>query len=166
MRTRITSAVLFTAAVLSLSACGDDDKSEAGASTTSSVAATAASGPPTPAAEATTAAAAGGAGDKKVCEDANKAGEAMKDALVKAVSGGDLAAADAKKMLTDFAAQMTTAVGAETGPAATQAKKLADVAAKTAAATDPFAAMEDPSFEQAGTDLTAACKTAGVKVNF
>ncbi|WP_221322659.1 hypothetical protein [Actinoplanes sp. L3-i22] len=165
MRTRITSAVLFTAAVLSLAACSEDDKTEAGTTSAASVAATAASAPPAPSAAATTAAAAGGASDKTVCEETGKAGEAMKASLLAATKDGDFAPAEAKKMLEEFAAGVTAAAGSGAGEIATNAKELAGIAAKTAAAADPMTALEDPAFEKSATELAAACKTAGVKIN-
>ncbi|GIF06604.1 hypothetical protein [Actinoplanes siamensis] len=163
MRTRITSAVLFTAAVLSLGACSDDDKTEAGASSAgTSTATSAAAAPPV---GATSAAAAGGASDKAICEETNKAGEAMKESLLGSMKDGDFQPAEAKKMLEDFSTAVTAAAGSGTSKIATGAKSLADIATKSASAADPLTAVEDPAFEKAGTELAAACQAAGVKVN-
>ncbi|WP_203823458.1 hypothetical protein [Actinoplanes palleronii] len=176
MRTRITSAVLFTAAMLSLAACSDDDKTEAGAATPTSAAAIAPSAAPSsapvldpesnPDAGGNQAA---GVADKELCTATNTAGEAMKKAIVTLMSAnsGTIAPADAKAILADFNKQVTTALGSVvTSKVAVSAKAVADEAAKAAAAADPITAAAEPGFEKAGTDFTAACKAAGVAVNF
>ncbi|SIM66257.1 hypothetical protein [Micromonospora cremea] len=40
------------------------------------------------------------------------------------------------------------------------------LASKAAAEPDPAAAADNPAFEKAGADITAACKAVGVSVNF
>ncbi|MFB9336903.1 hypothetical protein [Actinoplanes octamycinicus] len=176
MRTRVTSAVLFTAAVLSLAACSDDDKTEAAgtpttAASAASAPATAASQPDTSVSEAGSipGSAANGAADKVVCEAGNKAGEAMKNAMltIMKANNGDIKPADAKAILDDFTKSLNQAVDqAPESPVSTAAQKIADEAAKAASAADPVEAAAAPSFEKAGTEFTAACKTAGVSVNF
>ncbi len=158
MRTRVTSAVLFTAAVLSLAACSEEEK-KSDAAATSTAAATTAAAPSSPPA------AAAGASDKEICEAANKAGKAMTKDLSAAITDGDFSPAEAKTILGAFRESVlaVTAPDSSTkvGVAALQMTKDAT---KIAEAADPFTAMEDPAFEKAGTDLEAACKAVGVKL--
>ncbi|SNT03391.1 hypothetical protein [Actinoplanes regularis] len=160
MRTRVTSAVLFTAAMLSLAACSDDKKSDAGAATPATAAASA------PAAT-TAAAAASGASDKEICEGVNKAGEAMKADLIAAMAkaNGELPpVADVKKLLGAFNTAVLAVTPADsTSKAGVAALQMAADSTKIAAAADPITAMEDPAYEKAGNDLEAACKAVGVK---
>jgi hypothetical protein len=175
MRTRFTTAVLFTAAMLSLAACSDDDKTEAGGTPTTATSASAAAAPSSepavtaPATDAVPGSAAGGAADKAVCEATNTAGEAMKTSMLKLMSAnsGNIAPADAKAILDDFTKSINQALDqAPESAVSTAAQKVADEAGKAAAAADPVEAAAAPEFEKSGTAFTAACKAAGVKVNF
>lgn len=106
--------------------------------------------------------------DKELCESANKAGRDMKDALMAILkSGKEPSAADYKKILTDLNEQLTTlaSAGGDT-EVATALKQFGAEAAKAAAAADPENAVDNPAFEKAGSDITTACKAAGVDVNF
>src|SRR5690606_31586855 len=105
--------------------------------------------------------------DRELCEAANKAGNAMKDALMAFMkSGREPSAADYKKILTDLGEQLTTLAssGAAT-PGATALKHLAAQAATAAGAADPAGAIDNPVFDKAGDALPAACAAAGVAVN-
>ncbi|WIM94215.1 hypothetical protein ACTOB_006220 [Actinoplanes oblitus] len=176
MRTRVTSAVLFTAAVLSLAACSDDDKTEASgtpttAATSASAPAATSSAPDVSISEsgAIPGSAANGSADKVVCEASNTAGEAMKTAMLKIMKAGngDIKPADAKAILDDFTKSVNQALDqAPESTVSTAAQKVADEAAKAASAADPVEAAAAPGFEKAGTELTAACKAAGISVNF
>ncbi|MFI0796916.1 hypothetical protein ACH4OY_30155 [Micromonospora rubida] len=154
---------------MALTACsGEDTKTTAGstpsASTApSSAAASASSAPSSTAAAGTT----GGASDKKLCESAKKAGDDMKSQFVAAMQSGEPSPAVFKKILTDLDEKLTTlaATGSE-GKVATALKQFGVEASKAAAAADPADAADNPAFEKAGADITAACKAAGVSVNF
>jgi len=105
--------------------------------------------------------------DRELCEAANKAGNAMKDALMAFMkSGREPSAADYKKILTDLGEQLTTLAssGGDT-TVATALKQLGAQASKAAGAADPASAIDNPVFDKAGDDLTAACAAAGVDVN-
>ncbi|BCJ40901.1 hypothetical protein GCM10010168_47990 [Actinoplanes ianthinogenes] len=178
MRTRITAAVLFTAAALSLSACSDDDKTEAGSTPTTAPAASSVASAPSDAPRpdntpsqngAIPAPAGGGNADKVICEATNTAGESMKTAMltIMKANNGDIKPADAKKILDDFTKAVNQALDqAPESTVATAARKISDEAAKAAAASDPVDAAAAPEFEKAGTAFTTACKTVGVPVNF
>lgn len=105
--------------------------------------------------------------DRELCESANKAGKAMKDAFLALIkSGKEPSAAEYKKILTDLGEQLTTLAssGGDT-KVATALKQLGAEAAKAAGAADPASAIDNPAFDKAGEDLTAACAAAGVDVN-
>ncbi|MGW1062821.1 hypothetical protein [Micromonospora rubida] len=105
--------------------------------------------------------------DKKLCESAKKAGDDMKAQFVAAMQSGDPSPAVFKKILTDLDEKLTTlaATGSD-GKVATALKQFGVEASKAAAAADPADAADNPAFEKAGADITAACKAAGVSVNF
>jgi hypothetical protein len=163
---RITSTALLGATLMALAACGDDAAPIAAPVTTVSVPA------PTSAAASVAASAeapsAGGSADQKLCTSANKAGEAMKDSFVAAVqAGGEPTPAALKKILLNFSDTVTTAAAAAgDSTVAAAVKKMAGEASKAAAAANPIEAADNPAFVKAGSDLTAACKAAGVSVNF
>ncbi|GAA2623727.1 hypothetical protein [Paractinoplanes durhamensis] len=162
--TRIASAVLLGVSLIALAACGQDTDTTAPAAT--AVAATPAAAT-SPAAPATSAAAVAAKADKEVCEDATKAAESLKKAvLVLAQSGNEIAPADAKALLTDFANNLTKAGEGADGKVATAIKANADAARKAAAAKDPLTAADTAESAKAGKDLNAACKAAGVKTTF
>ncbi|RGC66478.1 hypothetical protein C5N14_24070 [Micromonospora sp. MW-13] len=169
-RFRATSALLTCASLLALAACGGEDTaSTAGsapsASTAASSAATSVSSAPSSTAAAGTT---GGASDKKLCEAAKKAGDDMKAELVAALkSGNEPSPAMFKKILTALDEKVTAL--ASTGgdsKVAIALRKFGAEAAKAASATNPADAADNPAFEKAGADITAACKAAGVSVTF
>ena len=160
----VTSAVLTCAALLTLSACGGEDA----APTTGSAPAASVAAPPAAASSAAAPAAGGGADDKKLCESVKKAGEDMKAELVTAMSSGEMPTpAVFQKILTGLEAKLTT-LAAEGGDSelADALKRFGAEAAKAAKAADPATAADNPAFEKAGADITAACKPTGVNVNF
>jgi hypothetical protein len=160
IQTRIASAVLGGVFLLSVAACGTDKTDSAAGS-----APTNAASAPAPA-ETTAAAAAAPADDKAMCTAADKAAKAMTKEIVKLVgSGADPAPADYAKILNDMNAVLTATAKGD-GNVATAMKEVAAQSAKAATLPDPSAGAEDPAFEKAGKELTAACKAAGVKVNF
>ncbi|TDC84461.1 hypothetical protein E1193_05865 [Micromonospora sp. KC606] len=84
---------------------------------------------------------------------------------MKAMSPGQDVTAVMKKAYADMAKGMADAAatagpGSEVAPALVAFGTEADKAAK--AVTD----ADSPAFEKAGTDLDAACKKAGVNINF
>ncbi|MBM2621944.1 hypothetical protein JIG36_41230 [Actinoplanes sp. LDG1-06] len=161
---RTTFAALVGASLMSLAACSGDDTSTASSTPTTATSAQ-------PAAETTTEAVApaGDApADKDVCEAAGKADKAMKAELIEALkaSNGEPTAADYKKVLTGLATQLTTAVGSSETEVGKAVKAFVADATEAANAADPVTAADNPEFTKAGSDLTAACKTAGVTVNY
>jgi hypothetical protein len=161
---RITSA-LFVASVFALAACGsEDDTTASGSAPTASAAAAPSAAPPSSAAADT----AGGSRDKEICESVKKAGEDMKSSLITALqSGGAPSPAVFKKILTDLDKEVSSL--AESGgdsEVSAALKKFGAEAAKAAKAQDPAEAADNPDFEKAGADITAACKSSGVDVNF
>ena len=158
-----TSSLLICVSVLPLTACGgkDDTSTTAGSAPAASAPAPASASP----AGGDTA---GGANDKKLCESVRSAGEKMKSSLITALQAGEEPSpAVFKKILTDLDKEVTSLAEAggdsEVGAAL---QKLGSEAAKAAKASDPAEAADNPEFEKAGTEITAACKSAGVDVNF
>jgi hypothetical protein len=153
---------------MALTACGDDTTDTAGSASSvappaASASAIASAAPSTPAADT-----AAGTTDKAICESANKAGETMKDEFVAALqSGKEPTPAALKKILTAFTDRMTAATATASDSKVTAAvKQMGAEASKAAAAANPIEAADNPDFVKAGSDLTAACKAAGVTVNF
>jgi hypothetical protein len=158
---RITSAALIGVSMMALAACGGEDATTAKPAPATTTAATPLASEP---AEAGTT---GGVSDKELCESVKKAGDDMTAALVAAVKAGEPTAADYSKILTGMAAAMDklAATGTE-GDVLTAIKKIGAESATAAAAGDPTEAASTASFEKAGAEMTAACKKAGVKLNF
>lgn len=106
--------------------------------------------------------------DKKLCEAAKKAGDEMKAEFVAAVTSGQEASpAVFKQILTDLDKKVTTVASAGgDGKVATALKNFGVEASKAAASANPAEAADNPAFEKAGADITAACKAAGVSVVF
>ncbi|MFC4019462.1 hypothetical protein ACFOW4_16175 [Micromonospora sp. GCM10011542] len=170
-RFRVFSTMLISASLMTLAACGGEDTtttagSTPSATTASSAAASASSAPS--ASTGTTAA----MSDKELCEAVEKAGNEMRPALAAAMqsalqSGEEPSPVVFKEILTGLEQKITKAVPAgANSEAATAVKRFAAEAAKAAAAKNPVDASENPAFEKAGADITAACKAAGVTVNF
>ncbi|MEV4659733.1 hypothetical protein [Micromonospora sp. NPDC049301] len=165
-RSRIASALLILAATTALAACGDGDKATtAGSSSPAPTSAAPTSAAPSTAATPT-APAASGASDKTMCESAQKAGDEMKAELVAIATAGEPSAADFKKILTGLDQKVTEVAAGGDSKVATALRQFGVLASKAAAAPDPAAAADNPAFEKAGADITAACKAAGVSVNF
>ncbi|SDS67786.1 hypothetical protein [Actinoplanes derwentensis] len=161
---RFATAVLAGVSLLGLTACGDDEATSSAATPAAPAATSAQAATP----EATSVAAAEPA-DKVICEDAAKASDSFKKALLtlaQAGGNGEIAPADAKLMLTDFGKHLTEAVAGSTTEVGKNAQIIADDATKAAAAADPISAVGAPESVKAGTALNAACKAAGVKTNF
>ncbi|MFI6824374.1 hypothetical protein ACIBJE_26030 [Micromonospora sp. NPDC050187] len=162
---RVVSAVLICAS-LTLAGCGggEDSTAESAPSVSSAPSSPAASDSSAPSPSA----AAGGASDKELCESAKKFGNDMKTSLVTALQADQAAAPAAfRKILTELDVKMTAlaATGGDT-PVTVAIRQFGVEAAKAAKAADPAAAAANPTFEKVGTDLTTACKKAGVDVNF
>jgi hypothetical protein len=154
---------MFCGFLMTLSACAEEATPTAGSapagSATSAPASAAAAEP----------AAAGGKTDKELCASADKAAKEMTKALVAGLqsSAGDPSPELYKTILTDLEQKVSAlaAAGGE-GRVTTALKEIAAAAAKAASATDPTEAVADPAFENAGSDLGAACKAVGVTVKF
>ncbi|WP_447140088.1 hypothetical protein [Micromonospora sp. LZ34] len=148
---------------MAVAACGGEDTATTAGSTPSAAPSSAAAASSAPASSAAT----GGKSDKELCESAKKVGDEMKAALVAAMQAGDPSPAVFKQILTDLDQKMTSLVSAgHDSKVATAIKLFGAEASKAAAAADPATAADNPAFEKAGADITAACKTAGVNVNF
>ncbi|MBW6433691.1 hypothetical protein KZ829_08035 [Actinoplanes hulinensis] len=158
---RIATAVLAGVSMMGLAACGDDK-----AATTTAEPAKPAATSALPEAEAAAPAAAAPA-DKVICEDANKAAESFKKALLTIMSttGGDVPKKDAALMLSDFAANLEKAAEGSDTAVATALKTNAAEAAKAAKADDPVNAADTPESAKAAKEFNAACKAVGVKTN-
>ncbi|MEO3748552.1 hypothetical protein [Plantactinospora sp. B5E13] len=159
---------MICASLITLSACGGEEpENTAGSTPSTSAAAPSASAP---ASSAPASAPAGAAtGDKELCESVKKAGEEMMDAFVAAfTSGNEPDSAELKKVLTDLSKELETlaASGGADSKVVAALKGFGAEASKAASAADPMTAAENPAFEKAGSEITAACKTAGVTVNF
>jgi nucleoid-associated protein YgaU len=89
----------------------------------------------------------------------------MTKELVAALQSGGTPASF-KKVLTNMDEKMTTLSAASDSKVAGAMKEVGVQAAEAAKAADPAEAADNPAFEKAGANLTAACKSAGVTVNF
>ncbi|WP_204294454.1 hypothetical protein [Actinoplanes campanulatus] len=159
---RIATAVLAGVSMMGLAACGDDK-----AATTTAEPAKPAATSALPEAEAATAPAAAAPADKVICEDANKASESFKKALltIMKATGGDVPKKDAALMLSSFAADLEKAAEGSDTAVATALKTNAAEAAKAAKADDPVNAADTPEAAKAAKEFNAACKAVGVKTN-
>ncbi|TDC40980.1 hypothetical protein [Micromonospora sp. KC213] len=148
--------------MLALAACGGEQPSKTAPPTlpaTTSVA-------DAPAAAATASAvAADPASEKKLCEAAKKIGDESKAALVQAVTSGGDATAVMKKAYTDMAKGMAD-TAATAGPGSAVAPVLIAFGTEVGKAAEDVAAADSPALEKAGKDVNAACKKAGVAINF
>lgn len=157
---RIVTAALAGVFLVSLSACSEE---KAPATSAQPAATTASAAAPA----ATTEAAAAAPSDKEICEGANKASEAMKDAMTTIYqTTGDLKPADQQTILADMAKQLDKAVGTSETEVGKAVKLIATQATEAAAAKDPTAALDTPESTKAGKDLNAACKKAGVTTQY
>ncbi|WP_406069412.1 hypothetical protein [Micromonospora sp. NBC_01638] len=167
-RSRIATALLILAATTALTACGDQDTATtAGSTPPAPTAAAATSADASPTAAPASSVATGAMSDKKLCETVKKASDEMKAEVLKAAMAGEPSAADYKKILTELEQKLTTAAstGGDTKLVAAL-KEFGAQASKAAAAADPATAADNPAFEKAGKDITAACKAAGISVIF
>ncbi|GAA1595362.1 hypothetical protein GCM10009828_020830 [Actinoplanes couchii] len=160
---RIATAVLAGVSLFGLTACGDEKATTGGTEAAAPVASADA-----PKAEATTPAAAAAPEDKVVCEEANKAGESFSKAFIALAktTGGEVAPADAKLMMADFAKGLTEAAGTSTTEVGKNVLIIAAETTKATEAADPASAIDSPESGKASKALNAACKSAGVKTNF
>ncbi|MBB4740452.1 hypothetical protein BJY16_003911 [Actinoplanes octamycinicus] len=156
---RIVPAALLLACLTGLAGCDSDADTTTGA-------APAGSGAAAPAGSAAPAAPAGG--DKELCTTLNKAASAMKGGISDAQQAdGSVAAKDAKAAFAKFHKAVDEALGAAgTTEVTTAARAVADEIAKAAQAEDPIGAAADAGFAELSENLTSACQTAGVKINF
>ncbi|MEU4570822.1 hypothetical protein [Micromonospora sp. NPDC023956] len=166
---RVLSAVLVCAA-LTLAGCGGADDTTAGPAPSAGPTSSATSTPSSPTTSSAPApsTSVGGTGDKEICTSVKEIGNDMKASLVTALQADQAAAPAAfRKVLTDLEGKLTAlaATGGDTA-VTTAIRAFTTEAAKAAKAADPATAADNPAFEKAGTDLTAACKKAGVEVNF
>ncbi|MBB2947571.1 hypothetical protein FB565_007342 [Actinoplanes lutulentus] len=160
-RFRFLPAALFCACLSVLAACSSSP-AEPTAAAASSAGASSAGASPAGAAVTTVVA------DKALCKTLNTAATALRTGITEAQQeGGGVKAADAKRTFIKFHTTVTEALAfAETSDVSTAAKAIADELDKAAKATDPISSAADSNFARLGTDLTEACKTAGVTVMF
>ncbi|MER7892933.1 hypothetical protein ABTX15_24235 [Micromonospora sp. NPDC094482] len=162
---RVPAVVLISACLMALAACGEEDAATT-AGPSPAVSAAPSSADVTPS-SAPSSPAAGGRSDKELCESAKKVGDDQKAALIAAMQSGEPSPADFKKILTEMSEQMATLASAGgDSDVATAMSSFGAQASKAAAAADPVGAADNAAFEKAGADITAACKAAGVSVNF
>nr|WP_230416097.1 hypothetical protein [Micromonospora tarapacensis] len=157
------------ASLLAITACSGDEGSTTAESSPSATAPTAPASAAPDTAPPSTASAADVVGDKKLCQAAKKASDEMKAALVEALqSGGDPSPAAFKEALAGLEEKlvMLAATGSGDSRVAATLGKFSTEAGRAAAAADPATAADNPVFEKAGAELTAACKKAGVSVTF
>ena len=107
-------------------------------------------------------------GDKSLCETVNTAGKTMKTGITESQqTEGGVLAADAKRHFQKFSTAVSKAlVSAEAGEVTSAAKALADEIGRAAKDADPIGTAAASNFEQLSSDITAACKSAGVTVDF
>lgn len=152
--------MLICASLLALAACAGEET----ATTAGSVPSASTAPEPTPSAAVDTT---DGLTDQKLCEAAKKAGDGMKAELIASMKAGEPTAADYKKVLTGLNEKVIALASAGGDSKVADAlKQIGAEATKAAAAADPATAADNPDFLKAGTDLTAACKAAGVAVIF
>ncbi|MFV2101359.1 hypothetical protein [Micromonospora sp. LOL_024] len=164
-RFRTSFFPLACAVLLALTACGDEDGTAESSPSTAST--TTAAAPAT--AAPSTATAADVVGDKKLCESAKETSQEMRNALVEAVKAGDdPSPALFKEILGGLEEKLVTLAATGTGDSKVAAAlgKFGTEAGRAAAAPDPATAADNPAFEKAGVDLSAACKTTGVDATF
>ncbi|WIM98681.1 hypothetical protein ACTOB_002288 [Actinoplanes oblitus] len=152
-RSRILPAALVLALLTGLAGCDGDADPATGAAP--------AAGSPAPAAGAAV-------GDKELCTTLNKAASAMKGGISDAQKpDGSVAAKDAREAFTRFhkAAAEALALAGST-EVSTAARAVTDEIAKAAQAADPIGAASGAGFGELSENLTSACETAGVKINF
>ncbi|MFI6235335.1 hypothetical protein ACIBD9_17400 [Micromonospora sp. NPDC050784] len=157
--------MLILTVTTALAACGDSDKATTAGPTTPAATSAAPSAVATSAAATPASSPAGGAAtDKQLCEAVKKASDEMRAEMVKVVTTGEASAADFKKILTGLEQKVTAAAATGDGKLADAVRTFGAEAAKAAAAADPATAADNPAFEKAGKDVSAACKATGVSV--
>ncbi|WP_203827392.1 hypothetical protein [Actinoplanes palleronii] len=171
MRSRIVPAVLLCAALAGLAACDDAD-TEAGSAPSaapSAVASTgAASAPAATTGAASAPAGAAPANDKALCEMLNKTASTMKNTIANGQKAdGHVEPADVQNAFAKFHKAVDEALLFATDSKVTSAARaVADEVSKAAADPDPIGTAADSGFEKLSTDLTTACQSVGVTINF
>ncbi|GLW31847.1 hypothetical protein Areg01_47860 [Actinoplanes regularis] len=167
MRSRLVPAALLCACLTGLTAC-DGGNTEAD----TQVAQPAATASSAPAGAASTAPGGttdgNGPGDKALCQTLNKAGSVMKNNISQAQKAdGHVEVADAKKAFTTFHSTVTKSLASAPESSVTAAARaIAAEIAKAATSADPISTAAAGGFEELSGNLTTACKTAGVTINF
>ena len=171
---RLSTVVLTCVSVLALAACSAAEPATPAAPSTSATAGAASSvSPSTAASPATTdpaanpTGAANPAADKRLCTAAKKIAEKTKvDVMKAAMSGGDPNPA-IKKAYTEMATELAKATAGIPGSEAVTALGAFGAAAgRVATAPDMDAAASGPEFQKTSAMANAACKKAGVDINF
>ncbi|MDR7275210.1 hypothetical protein [Catenuloplanes atrovinosus] len=160
---RLVASTVFCTSLLMLSACGGDNSTTtdtaapaASATTAATTAAPAASEAP-----ATTA-----ASDKEICEAAVTGAKAFQDQVQKAIASGTMPGeAEIKAAMATMGEGLAIAQGGDSAVAKAAQAYVAENS-KALAAADPATASETPEFQKAASDFDAACKAAGVPINF
>lgn len=173
---RLSTVVLTCVSVLALAACSAAEPATPAAPSTSATATAGAASsvsPSTAASPATTdpaanpTGAANPAADKRLCTTAKKIAEKTKvDVMKAAMSGGDPNPA-IKKAYTEMATELAKATAGTPGSEAVTALAAFGAAAgRVATAPDMDAAASGPEFQKTSAMANAACKKAGVDINF
>ncbi|MBO4163205.1 hypothetical protein [Micromonospora antibiotica] len=167
---RFSTVALTCLSVLALAACSEAKPSTTAAPSSSATGAAAPAASPSvttaPTTDAPTAAA-DPAADKKLCTAAKKIAETTKVDVVKAaMAGGDPNPA-IKKAYNELASGLAKATAGTPGSEAATALAAFGVAAgRVATAPDMDAAADGPEFQKTSAMANAACKKAGVDINF
>lgn len=168
---RLSTVVLTCVSVLALTACSKAEPVPTAAPPTSASAAPSASAADSPATTgpASTGPAAAGdpAADKKLCTAAKKIATTTKtDVMKAAMSGGDPNPA-IKKAYTEMATGLAKATAdSPASEAVTALGAFGAAAGRVATAPDMDAAASGPEFQKTSAMANAACKKAGVDINF
>ncbi|MER7167473.1 hypothetical protein ABT336_15565 [Micromonospora sp. NPDC000207] len=147
--------------LLTLTACGGEDATPAAATPTTAATSAATPALASPAVDPVS--------DKEVCEKAQKTSTEMTQAILKAAATEGEASTNATKaLLTQMTKDLaeTAASGSPDSEAVTALTAVNAEIVKASTAADPLTAMDNPASEKAGKDFNAACKKAGVEVNF
>ena len=157
---RLMASTVFCVSALALSACGGGDAPAGTAAPSATTAAT------TGAPATSSAPAAAAASDKEICNAAVKATTAFGEKLAESLKAGkELTSADIQALLNAMATDLSVAEGG-TSDVAKSAQVMVAELKKVAASADLATAEDSPEYQKAGTELDAACKAAGVEINF
>ncbi|WFE94116.1 hypothetical protein [Micromonospora sp. WMMD987] len=168
---RLSTVALAGVLVCALAACSAEETPTTAAPSATATTAVPSASPSSAAGDPTTAAgptaAADPTVDKKLCTTAKKIADETKADVVKAAtSGGDPNPA-LKKAYTEMATGLAKATaGSPASEVVTALAAVGVAAGRVATAPDMDAAADRPEFQKTSAMANAACKKAGVDINF